>query len=119
MLFLVGNNVKSADDQTKEGESEYREGMRTAWNLRLELPAACVVRESNPLGKAFRQISAKNAPNGRFSPYFDAFVMPKASQPVCPNSRKVAMFFSKISAASGKAATALSMLSSRSKCRVG
>jgi hypothetical protein len=41
------------------------------------------------------------------------------SQPSCPSASSVAMFFSKMSDASGNASTAFSILSSRSKCRVG
>src|SRR3954469_24330791 len=41
------------------------------------------------------------------------------SQPSWPRVRKVSMFFSKMSEASGKASTARSTLSSRSRCKVG
>ena len=44
---------------------------------------------------------------------------PNAFQPSCPNLLMVSIFFSNICSASGNAATALSILSSRNMCKVG
>lgn len=77
-------------------------------------PAANIVK-----GSRANRHARRIRPLGSFIFCHHFTCKPSLSQPSWPSFSMVSIFFSKISAASGNAATALSIDASRSKCKVG